>query len=69
MPNEAQQETWGTGRAWSRAVDVPWAWLSTGQAVPAELWVLCCLRAPRFVNFYFFFKCRQYEIPNRLILG
>lgn len=55
MPNEAQQETRGTGRAWSRAVDVPWAWLSTGQAVPAELWDLRCLRAPRFVNFFIFF--------------
>lgn len=54
MPNEAQQETRGTGHAWSRAVDVPRAWLSTGRAVPAELWDPGCLRAPRFVNFFFF---------------
>lgn len=68
VPNEAQQETRGTGHAWSRAVDVPQAWLSTGRAVPAELWDPRCLHTPHFVNL-FFFKCRQYEIPNRLNLG
>lgn len=69
MPNEAQQETRGTGHAWSRAVDVPRAWLSTGRAVPADLWDPRCLRAPRLLIYLFFFKCRQYEIPNRLNLG
>lgn len=54
MPNEAQQETQGTGHAWSRAVDVPRAWLSTGQAVPAELWDPRCLHTPHFVNLFFF---------------